>query len=182
MRKGTHGTCASRAESIVQNGFSLSSVGLRGTGIYFWGYSDMSLKAKAANLALCWHAFAQKRGDYSKDTDQSAAVIFAVIHVEGDELLDLESDLIRDKFEAFVLSISEKHPDLGTDTAESISKTYDVFIDLLEKKMGAPFKAIHVRVQPPKTYKGGLSKNYTGNPSCYVVKDQQVIDVEGCEV
>lgn len=182
MRKGTHGTCASRAESITQNGFNLPSSGLRGTGIYFWGYTNKALKGRTADLALSWHAISLKRGCYSKDRDKSAAVIFASIHVEGNALLDLESDLIRDRFETFVLTIGQTNPQLGIDTPDSISDTYDMFIDMIERKTGDPFKVIHVRVQSPNKYKSNLGKDYTGNPSCYVVKDQQAIEVEGCEV
>jgi hypothetical protein len=60
---------------------------------------------------------------------------------------------------------------------EKISIIYDMFISEVEESIGKSFKMIHVKVQAPKTYKKVLPIDLTGQPSCYVIKNLDCIEI-----
>lgn len=173
--RGTHGTCRSIAEQIKQDGFKLSSTGRRGGGIYFWGYTIDSIENYARNLAIGWWSFAKfKQGKYSGESDERCSVIFANFEVERDNFIDLEIQTIREKLIEYSLGVYDRVS--GTED-EKISTIYDMFINDLEVKTNKQFKLVHVKIQQPKKFKQELPLDITGQPSCYVVKDQSCIEI-----
>lgn len=175
MFKGTHGTCYSNAESIRNNGFRYSKINLRGGGIYFWGYILDDLEVYAKDLAIAWWRFAKKRGDYANAVSSSCSVIFAEFKIDNQEILDFEDQQIREQFIVYSQKVYPRIKAINSN--EKISTIYDMFISDVEKSMGKSFKMIHVKVQAPKTYNKVLPMDLTGQPSCYVIKNLDCIDI-----
>jgi len=173
--KGTHGTCSSNAESIIANGFKYSNIGLRGGGIYFWGYILDDLEVYAKDLAIAWWRFAKKKGDYANAVSSRCSVIFADFKIDNQDILDFEDQHIREQFTVYSQKVYQRIKAINPD--EKISTIYDMFISDVEKSMGKTFKMIHVKVQAPKTYKKVLPMDLTGQPSCYVIKNLDCIEI-----
>ena len=89
--KGTHGTSRSRANNIVANGFRLSPVGKRGSGVYFWGYLSDSMETISRSLAEAWWFDVKRRHLYDKDENKSCSVVFASFDVSDDLHFDFEA-------------------------------------------------------------------------------------------
>ena len=115
MFKGTHGTCYSNAESIRADGFRYSNVGLRGGGIYFWGYILDDLEIYAKDLAIAWWRFAKKKGDYAKATSSRCSVIFANLKVENQDILDFEDQQVREQFLVYSQKVYERIKGINPD-------------------------------------------------------------------
>jgi len=178
--KGIHGTCSSYADSIRANGFRYSHVGLRGRGVYFWGYTLDDLEAYGRELAIAWWRFAKQRGDYAKATKQNCSVIFTDLTVESQDILDFEDQQVREKFVVYSQKVYERIE--GKSQEEKISTIYDLFVGEVENTIGKTFSMIHVKVQAPKTYKKLLPIDLTGQPSCYVIKNLASIKINKFEV
>jgi len=170
--KGTHGTCSSNADSIRANGFRYSNVGLRGGGIYFWGYILDDLEVYAKDLAVAWWRFAKKKGDYAKAASSRCSVIFADLKVESHDILDFEVRQVREQFIVYSQKVYERIKGIN-----KISTIYDMFVSDVEESIGKTFKMIHVKVQAPKTYKKVLPIDLTGQPSCYVIRNLDCIEI-----
>ena len=179
MFKGTHGTCFSNANSIRTNGFRYSNIGLRGGGIYFWGYILDDLEVYAKDLAIAWWRFAKKKGDYAKAASSHCSVIFADFQVENQEILDFEDQQVREQFIIYSQKVYERIKEINPD--QKISTIYDLFISDVEKYLGKTFKMIHVKVQVPKTYKKVLPIDLTGQASCYVIRNLNCIKIRRFE-
>jgi hypothetical protein len=123
MIKGTHGTCFSNANSIRSNGFRYSNVGLRGKGVYFWGYTLDELEAYTRELAIAWWRFAKKRGDYAKAAKQDCSVIYTHLNVESQDILDFEDQQVREKFVVYSQKVYERIK--GKSEEEKISMIHD---------------------------------------------------------
>jgi len=106
--KGTHGTCSSNADSSRTSGFRYSNVGIRGGGIYFWGYLLDDLETDAKDLAIAWWRFAKKRGDYAKAASSRCSVIFADLKVENQDILDFEVRQVREQFIVYSQKVYER--------------------------------------------------------------------------
>ncbi|MEJ6531919.1 hypothetical protein [Pseudoalteromonas lipolytica] len=174
---GAHGTCVSRARSICNNGFNASN-GRRGHGVYFWGYLNQNLESYAKSLAMAWWRYSHKKGDYSKDSDSSCAVILSGINIPEEYLLDLEHQAIREKFIEYSTKAYAK---LEGEDDEKLCTMYDMFVQELESQLDIEFKGIHVKVQAPKKFEKTLPQDITGQPSCYIVKDVSTIEVRCLE-
>lgn len=178
--KGTHGTCISFAEEIIQNGFKMLP-GRRGTGAYFWSYTS-TLKDYATNLAQAWWSQAKSFGQYNAVTDPSCKVLFVTIQAEDDLFLDLEEHKMKQMLSVF-LNDSFKRS-ISLDRAHLADRSYDLFVNLIERKLGKKFQVIHVTVNPPKkehfaNYDRMPTFDLMGMPSCYVVKDNKHIILNG---
>lgn len=175
---GTHGTTKCRADNIVNKGFTISPKGYRGSGVYFWGYTSKSLKQHCHELAVGWWAFAKKKGDYTKDSNTSCRVIYASIETEN--LLDLELISIREKLVEYCSNIDDRNL-RGLSKKETLTKSYDMFVDDVEKKLKHSFDLVHVKVQKPNGCKTTLDQDVTGQPSCFVVKEPSCIVINDIE-
>lgn len=180
MRKGTHGTCRTRANNILAVGFSASAVGKRGSGAYLWGYTHDDLKPKVSELACAWWHFAQKQGSYSKEKDKNCAVVHVTLCLVDDDVLDMENQQIREKFELYNQTVRDK---LKGSSEEQLSQVYDMFVTDLEGVLRKNFKMVHVKVQRPLKWRYKLlsDMDISGQPSCYVVKDLTSIVVDDVE-
>jgi hypothetical protein len=171
--KGTHGTSMSRAISIKDNGFNTKSIGLRGSGAYFWGYTINALEKHVRDLAVAWWRFAHDTKNlYKNDEDKRCCVLFASLESSPADLFDFENQEIRDKF--FNYS-QEVFPRLKGTDEEKCSAIYDMYLHDIESKLKREFKIIHVKVQQPRKFTKHLPLDITGQPSCYVVKDLSCI-------
>lgn len=173
--KGTHGTSKSRAKHARDNGFDISPGGRRGSGVYFWGYSNDAEYAIA--LAKQWWAYSSKKRKYKDDKDGRCSVILATIEVEEAYIIDLEDQFVRDTF----IEFSSIYYDAVEGTKnEKISKIYDMFIADFERKVDTRIKLVCVKIQQPNGFEklGFLPLDITGHPLCYVVKDKHCINID----
>lgn len=165
--KGTHGTSVSRAESIRQNGFIITS-GRGGKGAYLWrnsAYSDF--------LARAWHSQKYYDGDFNRDIDQECAIIHAVINVSENQFLDLEDPDIKDGLTH--LAISKK---IDLRNKKELSALYDSFVAEVEKQIMTKILTVQLRVATPKSE---YVKNYpmaiAGLPLSYIVREPKIIEI-----
>lgn len=175
--KGTHGTSRSKASSIQNDGFNISPGGRRGSGAYFWGYSNDAEYAIA--LAKQWWAFADKKNKYEDDEDGRCSVILATIEVEESYILNFEDQVVRDSFIEYGTIY---YNGVDGDKFDKISKIYDMFIADLEKEEDTRIKLVCVKLQQPNGFNneklGFLPLDITGHPLCYVVKDKDCINID----
>jgi hypothetical protein len=111
--------------------------------------------------------------------NQNCSVIFVHLNVEDQDILDFEDQQIREKFIIFYQKVFEKFE--GKSEIEKISDTYNRFVNKLEKSIGKTFSMLHVKVQAPKRYEKMLPIDITGQPSCYVVRDLECIEINKFE-
>lgn len=170
--KGTHGTCATFASDIRQQGFR-AGAGRRGNGSYFWGYSNTA-KDYAVCLAKAWWMYVKtETRQYQSARDTSCEVLNVTINVEEDNFLDLEEHTMKQKLVPFLNDIykrtaTKEHRDLA-------ARGYDLFVKLVEKQRTKPIKVVHVTVNPParKYFEHQCALSLPSEacvPSCYVVK------------
>jgi hypothetical protein len=179
MMKGVHGTCRSSALSIYTSGFTASTAGKRGAGAYLWGYTQDELKPSIRELACNWWRYSNKQGNYSKFKDRRCAVVYVSLSLVEDDILDLESQVVRDNFVIYSKKVLDQIPDYKE---KDISAVYDQFVADLEKTLSQSFKIVHVKVQRPNGRSELLpDMDISGQPSCYVVKDLTCIAIDGTE-
>lgn len=172
--KGTHGTSRSKANNIVANGFHASPVGIRGSGVYFWGYLSDSMEEISRNLAKAWWSDATRRQSYSQDSDKSCSVVFAAFDVSNDLHFDFEAQEVRESF----IRYSDKMIDrIEGDDDEKASTLYDMFVQRIETKSQKQYKLIHFKVHPPRGFVFPILRDIIGQPSCYAVKDISCITI-----
>lgn len=173
---GTHGTCISFADGIMQNGFKIQP-GRRGTGAYFWSYSS-TLKDYATSLAKAWWSQATALGYYNAAVNQECKVLYVKIQANEDIFLDLEEHEMRRRLSVFLNDIFKRA--LPADRANLAEKAYDLFVSIIERKLDKNYQVIHVTVNPPKkehfdNYDRMPQVDLMGMPSCYVVKNSKLI-------
>lgn len=177
--KGTHGTCASFAEVITRDGFNIAA-GRRGKGAYFWGYTS-TLKDYATILAKAWWVQAKSMRRYDSATDQACVVLYATIQTEGAFFLDLEEHQMKQKLSRFLNDCFKRKVPL--DRSDMITRSYDLFVEMIEREIRVKFNVIHVTVNPPqKEYFENVDRvppfDLMGMPACYVVKSNKCISLE----
>ncbi len=166
--EGSHGTCISRAKAIQNQGFQYRS-GRVGGGAYFWCQEKYNKL-----LALAWYKQQLAGKIYKNDDDPLPAIVFADLHCNDSELLDLEKD--RDlKFR-----IDQLADDFSIDknNKEDLAAVHDLFIECLESEREIKCSILLVKVAMPR----GLSKNdypivILGAPFCAVVRNLQCIRI-----
>lgn len=163
--KGTHGTTKTRYNKICSEPFNCHKEGDRGTGAYFWKDSPYS-----EDLAIAWYLSRMMSGIYSADIDKMCTVITACLSLHEDEFLNFESDEIKN-------SLLELIKAKGiSDNRTNGAYLYDLFIELIEHKLGNPIKVFRVNVYPPKKprcYPGQLA----GQAGCYVARTPECINI-----
>lgn len=166
--RGSHGTTATRARAIRDNGFRTGH-GVHGSGVYFWRESIYS-----RDLAVGWHFEERNRGKYSQDPDKRCAIIYAVIVIDDEERF---LDLTRPENREIILERIHFH---GKKSELDIGKLIDEFIDLVQERSGVPFQIVLTTVPSPKK-----ADNYPwrsmGQPFAYIVKDATCIRIEDIE-
>ena len=146
---GVHGTTASCADQIEQEGFRLSQ-GYRGEGIYFWRKN-----AYAEDLAIGWYLTSISQGHHSKDIDKRCAIISVSINVDDDKFVSLEPPNIKDNIAALFKKSNYK------DHINAI-KFYEEFFELLELELNHSLFVVEFSFPAPKKM-SGISSPSVGN-------------------
>lgn len=174
--KGTHGTCASFAEEILKNGFTVGA-GRRGVGVYFWGYSSTN-KEYATALANAWWAQAKVLHKYDVAHNKSCRVLYVSMKLDPDSFLDLEAHEMKQRLLLFLNDIYMRT--LAKGRPALAEKAYDLFVGIIEKELKVKFEVVYVTVNPPQTEHWAARDRYPsfdvlGMASCYVVKNKRCI-------
>lgn len=176
--KGTHGTCVSFASDIRRRGFDVGA-GRRGSGMYFWSYSNTA-RDYATCLAKAWWKYAFEIGRYQSASDSGCEVLNVIIEVEEENFLDLEEHAMKQKLVPFLNDIYKR---TASSSHKKIAvKAYDLFVEQIEKQRSNPIKVVHVTVSPPsqKYFTEECTRSLSSEacmPACYVVKDNKCIVV-----
>lgn len=166
IREGTHGTTASRASKIKENGFSCSGGGRVGKGAYFWRSGTF-----AERLAVSWYRKMSEEGHYWQDVDPACVVICAKFELKKSEFLDLELYENKQKLAALTERMNWRKPN-------EAAKLYDALINAVQSGAGVKIRVLEVRV----TTAGPQYCNYypievVGLPLCLVAKDKDIVSI-----
>lgn len=160
---GVHGTSRQAGESIMRDGFSVSTGGRLGTGAYSWRHD-----VYGKDLAICWFRYWRKKGHYPGGLSVRGVVITAELRCCEDEYLDLDMDDLRDETGRELL----RWPDRKLDDA-GITRFHDYYISVLEKRSGARFVIIGGKVTLPEGHR--YPKRVLGLPRCYCARTKSCI-------
>ena len=160
---GVHGTTASCADLLEQEGFRLSQ-GYRGKGIYFWRKN-----AYAEDLSIGWYLTSISQGHHSQDTDKRCAIISASINVDDNELLSLEAPNIKDHIADFFKKSNYK------DHINAI-KFYEEFFEFLELELNHPLKVVESAFPAPKKCQE-YPRQALGMPIAYLVRKANCVSI-----
>ncbi|MDM8538083.1 hypothetical protein QUF70_15110 [Desulfobacterales bacterium HSG17] len=168
---GYHGTTIERWLSIKEkNTFDLGE-GERGTGAYFW---ENNIYARS--LAVAWYVTAKRRGEYSKDKNQSCAIVWAKIRVNENDIIDLAAS----EYRSYLYELL-KMADYS-DSREEAHKLYDELYDRVEDILGRKIKLVIATVHPPSSKGVKVYPTQTiGMAPCYIVRDSACIIDLSCE-
>lgn len=181
---GAHGTCASRAQSILDEGFDLAP-GRAGNGAYFWTMVSDSAECRqlAHRLAWRWAKIAEGHGSFRSAEDPSHAVVEVKVSVERSDILSLDEpkiffrlwSLLRTKIaERFGISSDEDWKRLKPHEIEPVVHGgVELFVESLEVSLGHKFKIVF-KNQSCKGFEDILMP-LLGNHSCFVVRDPKVV-------
>lgn len=164
---GSHGTCASRAQSIEKFGWRLKS-GRAGTAVYFWVKSSYYIK-----LARAWHRqlIAENRLKY--ESDLKCCIIIAHIECDEKEILNCETEGLRESI--LELAIEKK---VNLNSPHKIAPVFDLFIKRLEEKAEITYKALLIKVPTPKKdYLEEYPYLILSSPLCCAVRNTDCIDI-----
>ena len=169
MLLGTHGTCQSRAQSIVTNmNFNAPSRSgsYAGPGAYFWQYEGSVDLAK--ELAELWWEWCSRKNHYSNDSDKTLAVIGVELHnPSDDEFIDTYSDQFSSRLRELVKEFEGK-------VEFNVHEVIAMAIDDLAVERGTRILLVKTWVKTPPALGGRpvsvVLKAYTGWP-CFVVRD-----------
>ncbi len=160
--EGSHGTSSHRAKLIEKKGF-IASTGRGGTGIYFWRKSDYY-----RDLAVAWFKQQESEGTFLKEPKSLCAVIYVRMHVDSDQIIDLEDAEVKDEIDALS---REKGIDMSD--PREIASLYDYYVSEVENELGKRIVVTVARVAPPKN-----CPEYPiimlGAPLCFIVRDKNV--------
>jgi hypothetical protein len=160
---GVHGTTASCADQIEQEGFRLFQ-GYRGEGVYFWRKN-----AYAEDLAIGWYLTSISQGHHTKDTDKRCAIISCSINVDDDEFVSLESPNIKDNIAALFKKSNYK------DHKNAI-KFYEEFFKLLELELNHPIKVVEIAFPAPRKCQV-YPRQALGMPITYMVRKAHCVSI-----
>lgn len=179
---GTHGTCVSRAESILEEGFDRLGIGRHGTGVYFW-FGKVKHSDKAKLLGKCYADEARKRGEYVDEKDKATSVIECEIQTASECFVDLTDEDTHDLFQEYAranekILRSSKYGDFK----QRAAKIADGFIKDLETETGHKVEVVKTRTVAPHSYVGKecIPGNWLdwNKATCLVVYSLDVIKKE----
>ena len=145
--RGSHGTCKTFAQSIVQDGFQLGKRGRLGKGVYFWIFSDSENGEKLGReLSEAWFKFALRKQFYRTARDKGCTVVFVDLDVEDSFALDFDDVEVDADFSEFYNYAVKRFPDLGDEEKSCIC---DEFVALMEEERKAKYDVILGTVDVP---------------------------------
>lgn len=165
----------SRAISIRDSGFNLSSGGRRGSGAYFW-YAKRAKCRYAYSLAEAWYKNSSKRNDFSKDDDPAGAVLWGSVAAPNSEVLDLESPFFRD-----ILRQSLEHhwSTISSKDAQAKEKLVSQIHEMLIRKThdATPVSIVMATVQQPPKMSDELML-YVGQPFAMIIRNLSCLEID----
>jgi hypothetical protein len=164
---GSHGTCLSHGNSIVNTQSLRSSAGIRGSGGYLWRKSKYY-----TNLAKSWYQQQNDKGWYSREKEQECAIVLADLACEADEILDLSDPDLKEK----ITDIVDRLVGPGNSNVKSIAKGYDQAIQAHENESQKKIKLLVVDCQGPRQeYCGYYNWTSLGPPPGLIIRDNSII-------
>jgi hypothetical protein len=163
--RGSHGTTVSRAKKIRQQGFKIFRQGGFLTGIYFWRHGRF-----ADDLSEGWWRMRFGRGEFQNDGDTRFAVIHAILSVDEDSYLDMESFEVKEE----MWNLAEE---TGLKDVKDRAKLYDKFIEIMERGKKIKVKVAELRVSLPNGHFDCYPMKILGPPFCYAARDVACIQV-----
>ncbi|EIX9167113.1 hypothetical protein ACP7HA_003005 [Klebsiella pneumoniae] len=167
---GSHGTCCSRAASILEHGFRVGGGGRRGVGAYLWHAAEQGCQY-ATQLAEMWFAAAEKRGEYSDEADKGCAVLWGYVKAPDEEVLNLESPefrvTLRKALDGFWSTINSQDAD---ERENLICAVHQMLISRTEDTKGIPVGVVLATVQQPPRMPDQLA-GYVGAPFAVIVRN-----------
>lgn len=166
---GYHGTSASKAESIKNFGFTVSS-GKYGCGAYFWEDSIY-----ANYLAQGWWAYCHNDlNAYQGDADKRCTVICVHLQTKESEFLDLENREVKAGF----ASLCSQRGIKFRCNQRKIAETVNLFVTRLERKLSIKIKILRTTTSPPPEQHVTRYPMFAiGGPVCLVVFDPACISI-----
>lgn len=149
---GTHGTTYYHAENILENGFVVpkSGEGKAGFGLYFWFYVNQN--SHAIKLSRHWWNFAKSKGLYESDLNCNLKIFDVEIDIPENNILDFVENF--EIYETFL----NLYPD--GDPEKEYGAKLDLFITILEKKIGSSFELVKVNLSVPNLRNVAFSNSY----------------------
>lgn len=179
---GSHGTCVSRAQTIVTHGF-LTKPGRIGDGAYFWTATEEDHLPLSTLLAERWAERARDKWRlYQDEPDQQVAVVQVVVEVEDDEILYLDEPghhldlrMLLSEFATEYFSLTSIF-DLTNQQFEKIERIlYGIvegYIKEIEERLEKSIKLIFKCQLSPKR---DVISQIVGQASCFSVRDTSCI-------
>lgn len=172
---GSHGTCGSRAASILEHGFRVGGGGRRGVGAYLWHAAEHGCDY-ATQLAESWFVAAEKRGEYSDEPDKGCVVLWGCVKAPDEEVLNLESPefrvTLRKALEGFWSTINSQDSD---ERENLICSVHQMLINRTEKTKGIPVGVVLATVQQPKM--SDQLAGYVGAPFAVIVRNLEYLAI-----
>ncbi|MGY9176192.1 hypothetical protein [Citrobacter freundii] len=170
---GSHGTCLSRAESILSEGFRAGTQGRRGNGAYLWYAKSVGCEY-ATQLAHHWFLSSVKRQEFKGDEDQSEAILWGKISAPPDEVLNLERPEFRDTLRKALAqhwtTIKSKDP---TEREALVCSVHQMLIQKIEASK--PVGVVLATVQPPKM--PDELAGFVGQPYALIVRNLSYLHI-----
>lgn len=171
---GTHGTAASRAESILgtksftRPGPWASRGGRAGPGYYFWASSTPSCEGLATWLAESWWKDALNRGQYKGETATQLAILKVTLRPEDDEYCDATKIWFKD---ALFAQAAKR----GCTSSDDVYQLYGWVLDELEDEVKQKYAVVEADVACPQSATAKLSMlpRVLKVGRCYVVRHQR---------
>ncbi|CAM8171837.1 TPA: hypothetical protein MBF47_003828 [Klebsiella pneumoniae] len=170
---GSHGTCRSRAESILSEGFKTGTKGRRGDGAYLW-YAESVGCEYATQLAHHWFLSSVKRREFEGDGDQSEAILWGKVSAPPDEVLNLERpefrDILRKALARHWTTINSKDP---KEKEALVCSIHQMLIQGIETTK--PVGVVLATVTPPKM--PDELAGYVGQPYALIVRNLSYLTI-----
>lgn len=170
---GSHGTCRSRAESILAEGFRTGTKGRRGDGAYLWHATSVGCEY-ATQLAHHWFLASAKRQEYDGDLDQSETILWGEISVPSEEVLNLERPEFRDTLRKV---LTQHWPTINSKSPEEREALVCSVHQMLIQKIEAshPVGVVLATVQAPKM--PDELAGYVGQPYALIVRNLSYLNM-----
>ena len=110
------------------------------------------------------------RGEYRKDADAQFAVICAILSVDEDNYLDMESFDVKEE----LWHLAEE---TGLKDVKDRAKLYDKFIEIVERGKKIKVKVAELRASLPRDHFDCYPMKILGPPFCYTARDVACIRV-----
>lgn len=173
---GSHGTCLSRAQSILTSGFRVGSGGRRGVGAYFWHAQTRGCEY-ATKLAEYWYKAAMKKGEYANESEQECSVLWGYVRAPESEVFNLESPEFRTTLRQALQHHWSTIDAQKSDQREAmICSVHQMLIQRTEENNPHPISVVLATVTQPPKMPDDLA-GYVGNPFAIIVRKLEYLEI-----